>query len=125
MRILIVDDCPIARSGLRGMLESEGFSVTEAVDGDTIVAAVDRVNANLVLCDMLMPGCNGLEVIRELRRELPHVKIIAMSGGRYTGAADMLQTAMYLGADEILYKPFSTAKLMTTIRQVMVRLAVS
>jgi CheY-like chemotaxis protein len=125
MRILIVDDCPVARLGLRGMLEDEGFTVTEAEDGECVVAAVDRVDADLILCDMLMPGCNGLEVIRELRRQLPHVKIIAMSGGRYNGTADMLQTAMYLGADEILYKPFSRIKLMTTIKQVTVRLAVS
>jgi CheY-like chemotaxis protein len=125
MRILIVDDCPIARVGLRSMLEDEGFTVTEADDGERVVAAVDRVDADLILCDMLMPGCNGLDVIRELRRALPHVKIIAMSAGRYNGSADMLQTAMYLGADEILYKPFSSTKLMATVRQVMVRLTVS
>jgi CheY-like chemotaxis protein len=125
MRILIVDDCPVARMGLRDMLENEGFTVTEAENGECVVTAVDRVDADLILCDMLMPGCNGLDVIRELRRRLPHVKIVAMSGGRYNGTADMLQTAMYLGADEILYKPFSSAKLMAIIRQVMVRLAVS
>jgi CheY-like chemotaxis protein len=125
MRILIVDDCSVARVGLRGMLESEGLTVSEAEDGECVVAAVDRLDVDLILCDTLMPGCNGLDVIRELRRQSPHVKIIAMSGGRYNGAADMLQTAMYLGADEILYKPFSRAKLMTTIRQVTVRLAVS
>jgi CheY-like chemotaxis protein len=125
MRILIVDDCSVARTGLRGMLENEEFTVTEAEDGEGVVAVVDRLDADLILCDMLMPGCNGLDVIRELRRRLPHVKIIAMSAGRHNGTADMLQTAMYIGADEILYKPFSRATLMTAIKQVMVRLTVS
>jgi len=107
------------------MLENEGFTVTEADDGDQIIGAEGHEDADLVLCDMLMPRCNGLQVIRELRRELPRVKIIAMSGGRSNGTADMLQTARYLGADEILYKPFGRTTLMTAVRQVMVRLAVS
>jgi CheY-like chemotaxis protein len=125
MRILVVDDSPVARIALRDMLESEGFAVTEADDGDRIVGATSRVEADLVLCDMLMPGCNGLQVIRELRRNLPDVKIIAMSGARNEGKADMLQTAMYLGADEILYKPFDRATLMAAVRQVMMNVAVS
>jgi CheY-like chemotaxis protein len=107
------------------MLESEGFTVSEADDGDCVVGSNGRAEANLVLCDMLMPRCNGLQVIRELRGKMPHVKIIAMSGCRFNGAADMLETARYLGADEILYKPFGRAALMSTIRQVMARLAVS
>jgi len=125
MHVLVVDDSPVARTALRGMLESEGFTVTEADDGDRVVGSTGRAEANLVLCDMLMPRCNGLQVIRELRRKLPHVKIIAMSGCRFNGTADMLQTARYLGADEILYKPFGRAALMAAVRQVMARLAVS
>jgi CheY-like chemotaxis protein len=125
MHVVVVDDSPVARVALRGMLESEGFTVTEADDGDRIIGRPDYVEPDLVLCDMLMPRCNGLQVIRELRREMPRVKIIAMSGGGSNGNADMLQTARYLGADEILYKPFGRTTLMTAVRQVMVRLAVS
>lgn len=125
MHVWIVDDSPVARIALRGMLENEGFTVSEADDGDQIIGAPGYADADLVLCDMLMPRCNGLQVIRELRRELPGVKIIAMSGGGANGTADMLQTARYLGADEILYKPFGRTALMTAVRQVMVRLAVS
>jgi CheY-like chemotaxis protein len=125
MHVWVVDDSPVARVALRSMLENEGFTVSEADDGDQIIGAADHVEADLVLCDMLMPRCNGLQVIRELRRELPHVKIIAMSGGGHNGTADMLQTARFLGADEILYKPFGRTALMKAVRQVMVRLAVS
>jgi CheY-like chemotaxis protein len=125
MHVVVVDDSPVARVALRSMLENEGFTVSEASDGDQVFADPAHVDADLVLCDMLMPRCNGLQVIRELRRELPHVKIIAMSGGGANGNTDMLQTARYLGADEILYKPFGRTALMTAIRHAMVRLAVS
>ena len=98
MHVWVVDDSPVTRVALRGMLENEGFTVTEANDGDQIIGAAGHAEADLVLCDMLMPRCNGLQVIRELRREMPRVKIIAMSGGGSNGSADMLQTARYLGA---------------------------
>jgi two-component system, chemotaxis family, chemotaxis protein CheY len=124
MRILVVDDSPVARIALRGMLESEGFTVSEADDGDEIVGSIGSVAADLVLCDMVMPVCNGLQVIRELRRNLPDVKIIAMSGAHNEGKADMLQTAVYLGADEILYKPFDRATLVAAVRHVMIKEAV-
>jgi DNA-binding response OmpR family regulator len=118
MRVLVVDDSHVARIALRGMLEGGGFTVTEAEDGDRIIGVTGRVEADLVLCDMLMPRCNGLQVVRELRRSWPTVKIIAMSGARNEGKADMLQTALYLGADEILYKPIDPSVLLDTVRRV-------
>ena len=118
MRILVVDDSPVVRIALRGILEGEGFTVAEAEDGDRIIGGTGRVEANLVLCDMLMPGCNGLQVVRELRHRWPTVKIIAMSGARNEGKADMLQTALYLGADAILYKPIDPTLLLETVRRV-------
>jgi CheY-like chemotaxis protein len=118
MRILVVDDSRVARIALRGMLEGGGFTVTEAEDGDRITGVTGRVEADLVLCDMLMPGCNGLQVVRELRHSWPTVKIIAMSGARNEGKADMLQTALYLGADEILYKPIDPSVLLEAVRRV-------
>jgi DNA-binding NtrC family response regulator len=125
MRILVVDDSLVARIALRGMLESDGFKVIEAEDGDQVTGATSDVAADLVLCDMIMPRCNGLQVIRHLRRESPDVKIIAMSGALNVGKADMLPTAMYLGADEILYKPFGRETLSAVVRQVMGQKTVS
>src|SRR5579864_4130401 len=98
MRVLIVDDSAMARTALRGMLDSEGFEVSEADNGAQVIEAADRVEVDLVLCDMLMPGYSGLQVIRELRRLWPGVKIIGMSAGRANGRADMLPTAIYVGA---------------------------
>ena len=125
MRILVVDDSGFERLALRGMLEGGGFTVIEAEDGDQILGATGQVEADLVLCDMRMPRCNGLQVVRELRRSWPTVRIIAMSGARTEGKADMLQTALYLGADEVLRKPFDPATLISTIKEVFAKASVS
>jgi CheY-like chemotaxis protein len=61
--------------------ESVGYTVSEAEDGEQIVGSRGRVNADLVLCDMFMPGRDGIEVVRELRRGSPGIKIIAISAG--------------------------------------------
>jgi CheY-like chemotaxis protein len=119
MRVLVVDDSPVARIAVRGMLESEGHNVIEADDGHGVPVLAARVKADLVLCDMFMPVCDGVTVIRELRRKLPNVKIIAISGAGLDGRMDMLPMAMRLGADDVLYKPFSPAALVATVTQVM------
>jgi CheY-like chemotaxis protein len=119
MRVLVVDDSPVARIALRGMLQSEGFIVIEADDGHGVTELAARVKADLVLCDMFMPVCDGVTVIRELHRKLPNVKIIAISGAGLDGRMDMLPIAMRLGANDIMYKPFSPAALRETVTKVM------
>lgn len=118
MRILIIDDCPMARLALRTILEGAGYTVSEAEDGNQIVRSGRPVNADLVLCDIFMPGRDGLAVIRELRRTSPGIKIIAISGGAFEGKMDMLQIALRLGADEILYKPIAEEELLEAVGRV-------
>ena len=119
MRILVVDDSPVARIALRGMLESAGFTVVEAGDGNEGLRTFRRVSADVVLCDLFMPGCDGMEVIRELRREFPAARLIAMSGGGFDGKVDLLPASLRLGADAILYKPINQAALVTAVNQVL------
>jgi CheY-like chemotaxis protein len=115
MRILIIDDCPMARLALRTMLEGVGYTVLEAEDGEQIVRSGRRVQADLVICDMLMPGRDGLAVIRELRRTSPGIKIIAISGGAYQGKMDALRASLSVGADDILEKPIREENLLKTV----------
>ena len=119
MQILIIDDSPVARIALRGMLETAGFTVIEASGGNEGLGTFRRTGADVVLCDLFMPGCDGIQVIRELRREFPGVKVIAMSGGSYDRTLDWLPEARRVGADEVLYKPFGPATLLSAIRQVL------
>src|SRR6266576_1108246 len=94
MRILVVDDSPVARIALRGMLETAGFTVVEAGDGKEGLRVFRRVSAEVILCDLFMPGCDGMEMIRELRREFPGAKLIAMSAGGFDGKLDLLPASL-------------------------------
>jgi CheY-like chemotaxis protein len=99
------------------MLEGAGFEVAEAA-GEQAVRAFRDSGADVVLCDMFMPDVDGLEVIRELRRDFPKATVIAMSGGGYGGSLDVLPVARQLGAAGVLYKPFGPAALLAAIDRV-------
>jgi CheY-like chemotaxis protein len=66
-----------------------------------------------------MPGLDGLEVMRALRRDFPSVPIIAMSGGGFGGTLDLLAVARYLGAAEILHKPFTQKTVLAAIARAL------
>src|SRR5664280_445204 len=66
-RVLVVDDEPHIRTVLRGYLEADGFAVVEAADGETALQAVHAGQPDLVLLDVMLPGIDGLEVLRRLR----------------------------------------------------------
>jgi CheY-like chemotaxis protein len=115
LRILIIDDDGGVRAVLRATLELEGHQVAEAHDGDEAVRAARRGEFDLALCDLFMPGTDGMETIRELRRESPALPVIAMSGGGFGGRLDLLPAAAMIGAAATLVKPFSRQTLRETI----------
>ena len=83
-RILVVDDHESIRSLLRAALESEGYDVIEAENGDEGLRHYQVEPTDLVITDMQMPGMNGLELIRELQGASPWVKVMAIGGCRRT-----------------------------------------
>src|SRR4051794_27775787 len=101
----------------RILLEEVGLEVIEATDGTAAIRAFRDPGADLVLCDLFMPGLDGLELIRTLRREFPSVKVIAMSGGAFGGTLDLLSVARHLGAAEILHKPFTQQTVLAAIER--------
>jgi two-component system, chemotaxis family, chemotaxis protein CheY len=117
--VLIIDDDDDVRGVLRLMLESEGFEVAESRDGAEGIQALRQQAADLVFCDLFMPGKDGLEVIQELRRDFPGVKVIAMSGGGYSGTMALLDVARQLGAVEALSKPFSVTDAVAAARRAL------
>jgi CheY-like chemotaxis protein len=118
-RVLIAEDDAVVRETLRSALVDAGFEVVEAGDGEMTLRIVRSQPIDLVLCDVFMPGKDGLETIQVLRSEYPAVRIIAMSGGGSTGNVEMLPAARRLGAAEILHKPFKQAALMAAIQRVL------
>ncbi len=118
-RILLVDDDDRMREVVREILVDDGMEVVEARDGAEAIHLFRTLPAELVICDLFMPGKDGLETIRDLRREFGSVKVIALSGGGHRGALDMLQVARHMGAAEVLSKPFKLNELKALVRRML------
>src|SRR5438128_11074644 len=117
-RILVIDDDALLRGAIRVVLESAGYEVIEAGDGDAGLRLHREPGADLVVVDLFMPERDGLEVIRAVRAEAPQAKIIAMSGGSSL-QLDLLDAATAFGASRALWKPFAPAMLLATVRELL------
>lgn len=118
-RILIIDDDDYVRRPLRKMLEVAGHDVVEAREGDEGLKLQRDQPCDLVITDLFMPGKEGLQTIRELRREFPGVKIIAMSGGGLDHDVDFLPYAQMVGALRTLAKPFERTDLLNAVAELL------
>lgn len=114
--ILVADDEESLRQLVRDALEETGFDVCEAANGDEVVTACRAAPFDVAIIDVLMPQKDGLEAIMALRKQQPHVKIIAISG-----AADQLflDSATGLGATRVLQKPFKVQELVSLVRDLL------
>ena len=115
-RIEIIDDDIAVREALLLVLEADGHEVRAADSGDAGVALAAEFDPHIILTDIIMPGCEGIETILLLKSRHPQMKIIAMSGGGRTGNTDYLELAREIGADAALEKPFDEADLLDAIR---------
>lgn len=113
--ILVIDDEDHVGDVLRCLLEAAGHRVQLARDGDEGLALFRRQPADLVLCDVYMPGRGGLETIRMLRRDFPAARVVAMTGGSFDPDFDALAAARDLGVHGALEKPFSLPALLETV----------
>jgi len=115
--ILVVDDDPKIVTLVRAYLERERFRVVTASDGDAAVAAIAQHRPRLVVLDLMLPGRDGLSVIREAR-ELGNVPILVLSARGSTGDRII---GLSEGADDYLPKPFSPAELVVRVRAILRR----
>src|SRR5215212_9129680 len=115
--ILVVDDEPKIADLARDYLEHAGFTVRTATDGEAALAAVRRDRPDLVVLDLGLPGVDGLDVLREIRRDsnLPVIVLTARDD-----EVDKL-LGLELGADDYLTKPFSPRELVARVRAVLRR----
>lgn len=124
-KILVMDDNLPLLEAMSDILVVAGHVVTVAANGANAVDLVRSKGVELVITDLFMPDKEGLETIRELRRQFPHLRIIAMSGGagRKTGAAlgpgANLTIAMKLGAMLTINKPFTDHQLIDAVATAM------
>lgn len=118
-RILIIDDDPYIRNVFKRFLEGYGYEVDVAQDGNEGVAAVKKGAPDLVITDVMMPEKDGLEVVLELRRILPDMPVIAISGGMRIAPMDFLPMVKKFGAKRVLYKPVDLEELCEAIKEVL------
>ena len=104
---------------VRRVLEEAGHTVLEAANGRDGVALCRREVTDIVVTDLYMPGMDGIEVIREVRKASAHQKLICMSGGGKRDVFDWGASAMAVGADKVLVKPFDPPHLLSVIREVL------
>jgi DNA-binding response OmpR family regulator len=116
-RVLVVDDEPHIRTVLRGYLEAAGFAVSEAADGSAAVHEVRRDPPDLVLLDVMLPGRDGLEVLREVRT-FSDVYVILVTAR--TEEIDKL-LGLGVGADDYITKPFSPREVAARVKAVLRR----
>jgi DNA-binding response OmpR family regulator len=116
-QVLVVDDEPHIRTVLRGYLEAEGFAVSEAADGETAVRQVRQAGPDLVLLDVMLPGIDGLEVLRQLRT-FSDVYVILVTAR--TEEVDKL-VGLGVGADDYVTKPFSPREVAARVKAVLRR----
>jgi CheY-like chemotaxis protein len=117
--ILVVDDEPDIRDLLGRMLKAAGHQVVCVGNGLEATKAMTQHTIDVVLTDLLMPDKDGIEVITEIRRKYPAVRLIAMSGGGHVPRGQYLHIAKGLGAHALLAKPFERQELLDAIASVL------
>ena len=103
--ILIIDDDAALRNSIQEIFQYLNYKVYTASNGKEGIESYRRIATDIVITDIYMPEKDGLELIREIKKEFPEAKIIAMSGITQ-GDMDFFQVAKYLGAVDCIRKPF-------------------
>ena len=120
MEILIVDDERAVRDSLRRALELEGYRVELAEDGEQALRRLElEPQPDAVILDVLMPGADGLEVCRRLRRAGNEIPVLILTA---RAEIDSRVAGLDAGADDYLSKPFALAELLARLRALLRRL---
>jgi CheY-like chemotaxis protein len=116
-QILVIDDEEGVRRAMAKVLVRAGHDVLEASDGKVALSLLRGQTPDLVICDLFMPEMDGVEVLRELRRDYPDLRVVAISGGAYQGKVQLLDVAKGLGAAAVLKKPFDLEQLLSVVKE--------
>lgn len=117
-RVLVIEDDPSIGLGLRINLETEGYEVTLAEDGERGFDLASSGNVDIVLLDLMLPKRNGFEILDGLRKRGIATPVILLSAR--TEDIDKV-TGLELGAEDYVCKPFSLAELLARIRAALRR----
>ena len=115
--IIIEDDISILR-GLKDNLEYEGYNVLTQTNGEKGLQLVLDTRTDLILLDIMLPGLNGYEICRKVKKEKPHLPIIMITA---RGSEIDKVSGLDIGADDYVTKPFSIPELLSRIRAIFRR----
>ena len=114
--ILIVDDEPSILQSLSGILSDEGFEVHTASNGYEALKIIEKESPDLVLLDIWMPGIDGLETLKEIKKGNPYIQVIIITGH---GNIETAVKATKLGAFDLIEKPLSIDKVIVSINNAL------
>ncbi len=118
-RIIVIDDDSQFLSMIEEMLNNEGHEVISAIDGNIGMNLFREKGSDLIITDLLMLEKNGVAIIKEVKKDFPDIKVIAMSGGGRIGPEKYLSLAKESGADMTLEKPFEKAELIKGVEELL------
>ncbi len=118
-KILVIDDDPYCVSLLKIAFEQSGHTAFTATNGKTGLQAACDETFDLIITDILMPEKDGLELIIELKKHKPDVKVIAISGGGVLHSEDCLKMAKLFGAQHVMGKPLDIKKLVELVNELI------
>jgi DNA-binding response OmpR family regulator len=115
-KILVVEDDAAIRQGIVDALEFAGFTPLEASDGHKGLVLAREAECDLVLLDLVLPGPDGLEILKAVRLERPTLPVIIMTA---RGEEKDRVRGLQLGADDYVVKPFSVKELLARVSAVL------
>jgi YesN/AraC family two-component response regulator len=118
-KVLIIDDEPYILLMLKKMLEKAGYEVDLASNGKEGMDLFAKASADLVITDIIMPDKEGLEIIMEMKKQRPDLKIIAISGGGRISPESYLECAAHFGASRVFQKPFKQKELVSAVNELI------
>lgn len=122
-KILLVEDDEGLLFVLERMLTGAGLEVLTARNGKEALTKLTP-EIDVVISDIIMPEMDGLDLLRQIRKETPGTRIIAISGGGIQDKEHVLEIARRMGAGKVLAKPFTSEQLLGAVRELLDRRAV-
>lgn len=118
-RILIIDDDVAILKMIERLLSRAGYEVVTASNGEEGAHIFRKDKFDLIITDIIMPKKEGIEIVTMLKRDMPDVKVIAMSGGGRFSPEGYLKSAEVLGAHKTFVKPFDHREMLVAVKELI------
>ncbi len=118
MRVLLIEDDELLAAGIRGSITNEGYTIDWLEDGESALHALSIEHFDMVILDIGLPNCSGIDVLKDLRKNQNKVPVLILSAN--CTVSDRV-TGLDAGADDYLTKPFNSTELKARLRALIRR----